>query len=69
MVGALITVHALMRQLPGVLWRINIHYISSNSHLITLSINIIHYDIGFKTAIQENTQLKNNHFSVPFFEH
>ena len=50
----------LRGQLPSVLWRVNTHYISSNSHLITLSINIIHYNIGFRTAIQAHTNTAPN---------
>ena len=60
---------SLRRPLSSVLWRINTHYISSNSHLLTISINMIHYNIGFKTAIQAHPKLKIVHFSLKFFEH
>ena len=40
--------------------------ISSNSHLMTLSINIIQYNMGFKMALRALPKLKIIHFSLTF---
>ena len=46
---------------------LHIIIISSNSHLITLSSNIIHYNIGFRVAIQAHPKQKILHFHSHFF--